>query len=189
MSGPKENFDGLNGLSEDERHVERLLAALPLRERRINRDETMFQAGRAEALASKRSGAPRLSRWKTAAGTICTAAVGLLAGLLISPPYQRADVVSTPTGSVREKAAEGPLPIASEPADRNGEVAVGESPSLLDLRVGMLNRAGDELWLAQIDSPAPAEGPIAGGPNARRRPIPMTYGSFVGRLLEAEEHQ
>jgi hypothetical protein len=189
MSGSKENFDDVNELSDDERHVEQLLAALPLRESRINRDETMFQAGRASASAAQHSRAPRLRRWKMAAGTICAAAAGLLAGILISAPQQRADVIPPPTGSVREKAAESPLPIASEPADRNGEVAVGESPSLLDLRLGMLRRAGDELWLAQIDSWAPAESSSAGGPSERRRPIPATYGSFAGRLLEAEEHQ
>jgi hypothetical protein len=189
MSGPKENFDDLNELSDDERHVERLLAALPLRESRINRDETMFQAGQASASASQHSRAPKLRRWKMAAGTICAAAAGLLAGVLISAPHQRADVVPPLIGSVREKAVESPHPIASEPAGRNADVAVGKSPSLLDLRVGMLHRAGDELWLAQSDSRVPVESPSAGDPGARRRPIPATYGSFVGRLLEAEEHQ
>ncbi|HUE18105.1 MAG TPA: hypothetical protein VMR25_28375, partial [Planctomycetaceae bacterium] len=78
----------MNDFSEDDRHLERLLASLKPRESRVSRDRVMFLAGQASALVAERSRTWRLNRWLWPAATICSAIVGLLIGASITAGHR-----------------------------------------------------------------------------------------------------
>ena len=55
----------MNGLSADDRNLERLLKSLVPRESRLNRDRVMYLAGQASAESATRSAPRRLARaWR-----------------------------------------------------------------------------------------------------------------------------
>jgi len=182
MSGPRESSDDLTGLSDDERHVARLLASLAPRESRINRDRTMFLAGRASADAEA---ANSRGRWLWPALTACSAAAGLVAGILLSASNRGSATIAAQSG-------EGPLvlqqPIGLQSESRDRETLAADSPSPLDLRIGLLSRAGDEYLLTRLDS-LPRIGPReVGGARTRHPTAPLTYGACLGLLPKDEPH-
>jgi hypothetical protein len=182
MSGPRENLDGLNDLSDDERHLERLLAALLPRESRLDRERTMFLAGQASAVGQLRSS----NRWRWPAATLASAAAGLLAGLLISAPHPR-EAFDASFKNPREDGAVRQRSIVAQHTDRV-EAFAEVTPPMDGVRIRMLTGTGDGFLLAQADEPF-ADKPAVGGNPARGPFVGLTYGQFVGRLLENEEHQ
>jgi hypothetical protein len=170
-------------LSDDERQVERLLAALPLRESRINRDHTMFLAGRASAPPQ----APRLrlSRWIWPATSVATTVAGVLAGILISASLQRGPVPAlVPTVAERTDTQQ---PSLAETAEQKATVADSESSSLLEHRLRAARRAGDEFLLARVDA-LPQDGAVAEFARRDEPRLAVTYRELLGRSLENEEH-
>jgi hypothetical protein len=194
MSEGRENLEP-GGLSDDERQVERLLASLPVSDSRLDRDRTMFLAGRATALAVKQR--PRtVGRWIWPGVTICSAAAGLVVGLLIA---QKGSVVGVGERDVTQAvappgtASDASGAIASHdrlssPAsnDRAPDTLNG-SPSLLVLRSQMLGGAGGTVPFAEDDKLALAAIRAAGA-RAERKGAPVTYRDFIGHLPDDEEH-
>jgi hypothetical protein len=74
----------MNGLSADDRNLERLLKSLVPRESRLNRDRVMYLAGQASAESATRSAPRRLARWMLPATTVCAACAGLVVGAVLS---------------------------------------------------------------------------------------------------------
>jgi hypothetical protein len=180
MSGSRENTEGLNGLTDEERQIERLLAELSPRDSRISRDGTMFRAGQATVLSPATEA--RKKRWVWPAVTVCATAAGLLTGILIAGPSRPAVQIARQTS---ETPPAGPPPTV-EHTKAWPETGVADAPALLELRIALARRAGDELAWAQSDlsaygSPARAVDAPAAGSFA-----PLTYGAALGRL-HAEE--
>ncbi len=88
MSERQEFNEDMSGFSEDDRHIERLLASLVPRESRVSRDRVMFLAGQASAVVSQRSRSLRLARWMWPAATVCSACVGLLIGATLTADHR-----------------------------------------------------------------------------------------------------
>ena len=61
----------MNGLSAEDRNLERSLKSLVPRASRLNRDRVMYLAGQASAEIGKHSPPRRLARWIWPATTIC----------------------------------------------------------------------------------------------------------------------
>jgi hypothetical protein len=181
MSGQRKHED-VNGLSDEERQIERLLAGLAPRDSRINRDRTMFAAGEASAL----SRAPRSPnrRWVWPAIAVCSTAAGLLAGVLITSS-QSPPVVARQTPADAPKAHRS-IGLERRASDRAESLV--DSPALLELRVAMLHRAGDESLLTKADLVAGDQRLEPGVARAAAPFAPMTYGAFLGRRHEEEKH-
>ncbi len=188
MSEPSEDSEHLNDLSEDERHVERLLAALPLHESRLNRDQTLFLAGRASVRATTGSGTRGISRLIWPAGVIGSAAAGLLAGILISTSAQRATVRAPTTGTsalvIKEEGSGGVTRL-----NRVGDATGKAGPSLLDYRTPVPTNDGEQSVLARLDSWRPETGLASDGALPVRSPVPVTYGDLVGPLLKVGDYE
>jgi hypothetical protein len=180
MSGPRENLERVSELSDEERQIERLLAELTPRDSRISRDRTMFRAGQTSVLSPATEA--RQKRWVWPAVTVCASAAGLLAGLFIAGPSRPAVRIARKTS---EAAPAGP-PSMVEHTNARPETDVADAPALLELRIALAGRAGDELAWAQSDlwtsrsRPAAVDAPAAGSF------APLTYGAALGRL-HAEE--
>jgi hypothetical protein len=194
MSEGKEDRE-LGGLSDDERQVERLLASLPVCDSRLDRDRTMFLAGRATALALKQR--PRtVSRWIWPGVTICSAAAGLLVGFLVAHKGPAAgdherDVVQAvappdATSDVPSTIARHNRPGSPASNEREG-VALDGSPSLLALRAQLFGGAGGTAAFAEDDKLALAASRAA-GTRAEHRGPPVTYRDFIGHLPDEVEH-
>jgi hypothetical protein len=187
MSGPRENLEGLSDLSDDERRLERLLAELAPRDSRMQRDVTMFRAGQASALPSRQWHKRRFGRWVWPAGTICSAAAGIVVGILLSASNPRVEgLLATPTtnDAITRRAA-----APAKKIDRDDEGFAGESPAALEIRVRRVNRAGDEFLLAQADPLVLTKGRATNPARAERPLAPVTYREFMGRSLEKEGHE
>jgi hypothetical protein len=200
MSGQRKHED-VNGLSDEELQIERLLAGLAPRDSRINRDWTMFAAGEASAF----SRAPRSPkrRWVWPAIAVCSTAAGLLAGVLITsgqglPVVARQTPAGEPTAQrsitaapVAQRSIAGALgthrSIGLERRASDREESLVVSPALLELRVAMLSRAGDESLLTKADL-VTGDQPLEPGVARAASFAPMTYGAFLGRLHEEEKH-
>ncbi len=162
MSGSRENLERVSELSDEERQIEHLLAELTPRDSRISRDRTMFHAGRAAGLSPTIES--RKTRWVWPAITACSTAAGLVAGLFLAGP-------SRPAAPIAQRASEtspaGPPSSIEEQPNVRAETVVADSPTLLELRIALARRAGDELTLAESDlwtsrnRPAAVDGPAA----------------------------
>jgi hypothetical protein len=186
----QEFAEDMNDSSEDDRHLERLLASLKPRESRVSRDRVMFLAGQASALVAERSRTWRLNRWLWPAATICSAIVGLLIGASMtaghriaanpiaveSPPLREQitaassqRIPAAPRTAQEDHNSEDARALASEePADswdsrREGklELVDGSPFTLLALRDQMLAGRWDDLALAQLDGSAARGGATA----------------------------
>jgi hypothetical protein len=189
----------VGGLSDEERHLEQLLASLPVRESRINRDRTMFLAGRASGTPSQRALAHRLSRWKWPAISVCSAALGLTTGMLISG--QTSTGLSSDPGVTRSAIPQRPLPDRSEAVVQGTqsstspvreranrpEAIARHSLSLLDLRDRMVTDGGDDQSLPSVASVATGA-KLAIGAAVGRPAAPMTYRDYIRRLPDDEGH-
>jgi hypothetical protein len=127
MNSADLNPTDLNGLSVDDRNLERLLKSLVPRESRLNRDRVMYLAGHASAVVSHRTG----SRWLWPAATACSACAGLVIGLLLAhvrpapaPPFAMAPQSTEKLLRREETASERPsqpMPAAThEPIASSG---------------------------------------------------------------------
>jgi hypothetical protein len=83
-AGLNDRGTNMNGLSADDRNLERLLKSLVPRESRLNRDRVMYLAGQASADIAKRSSPRPLARWMWLATTVCAACAGLIIGAVLS---------------------------------------------------------------------------------------------------------
>jgi hypothetical protein len=156
MSERQEFTEGVSDFSEDDRHIERLLASLKPHESRINRDRVMFLAGQASAMVAKRSRTWRINRWAWPAAAIGSACVGLLIGASLG------NVPGTPNQALvaaREAASRGSIaqavPDTSEESDADDPKSRQRS-SLLALRNRMLateaedpSQSGDSFRMAE----------------------------------------
>jgi hypothetical protein len=177
MSGSRENLEGVNNLSDEERRIERLLAELAPRESRLSRDRTMFRAGQASGQSPPT--VPRAKRWIWPAVTVCSTAAGLLAGVLVTTP-------SRPAASVVRRSPDDALDrqpaIAPENSKVDAETVVADSRALLELRIALARRVGDEFTLAQSDVSASDARPTASAPSGADAFAPLTYGDALGQL-------
>jgi hypothetical protein len=178
MSGPRENLERVSDLSDDERQIERLLAELTPRDSRISRDRTMFHAGQAAGLSPATKA--RKTRWVWPAITVCSTAAGLVAGLFIAGPSRLAAPIARQTSETSPADPSSTVAQANEP-----ETVVADSPTLLELRIALARRAGDELAWAQSDLSTSRSRPAVDAPAAGSF-APLTYGAALGRL-HAEE--
>jgi hypothetical protein len=165
-------------LSDEERQIERLLSELTPRNSRISRDRTMFRAGQATVLSPATEA--RKKRWVWPAITVCSTAAGLLAGILIAGPSRPAARIARQTAETSLAGPPSTVAHANEP-----ETIVADSPALLELRISLARRAGDELAWAQSDLSTSRSRPAVDGPAAGSF-APLTYGAALGRL-HAEE--
>jgi hypothetical protein len=193
MSERQEFTEDMNGFSDDDRHLERLLASLKPRESRINRDRVMFLAGQASAVVSQRSRSLRLARWIWPAVTVCSTCAGLLMGAALTadhriagnpvagapPPLRERVAAETSrrtttaqnqnaqrdrkTVAAKGLAAEQPADSRDEQVDGEFDGLTGNPFTLLALRERMLAGRWDDLALAQVDS-SPVRGGSATGP-------------------------
>jgi hypothetical protein len=180
MSGPRENLEGLSELSDEERHIERLLAELAPRDSRMNRDRTMFLAGQAAWLSPATEA--RKKRWVWPVITVCSTAAGLVAGLFVAGPIRPAAQIARQTS---EAAPVGP-PSMVEHTKARPETDVADAPALLELRIALARRAGDELAWAQSDLWTSRTRPAVDAPATASR-APLTYGAALGRLRADEK--
>jgi len=174
-------------LSDEERQIERLLAELAPREGRMNRDRTMFRAG--QAAGESRATGPRDGRWIWPAITVCSTAAGLLAGILISGSSRpAAKAVRQAEEKTSDDSPSVQQSIVAQSPQANPATVAADSPSLLELRIVMASRAGDELSLAQADLPTSAGRQTAVGGPAVNPLAPLTYGAALGQLRQEEGH-
>jgi len=187
----QEFTEDLNDFSEDDRHLERLLASLKPRESRVSRDRVMFLAGQASALVAERSRTWRLNRWVWPAATICAAIVGLLIGASITSGHRvAANPIAVEPAPLHEQITAATshngsaAPLRNAQMDRTNVDADGlasqvradssdgqvdgdpdvfaRSPStLLALRDRLLAGRGDDLMLAQVDGSPVRDGSAA----------------------------
>jgi len=183
--------EDMNDFSEDDRHLERMLASLKPRESRVSRDRVMFLAGQASALVAERSRTWRLNRWVWPAATICSAIVGLLIGasitaghriaanpLAVEPPPLREQITAATsqrgsgaplrnaqmdgTSADAEALASQVLADSSDgQVDGNPDVFARSPLTLLALRDRLLAGRGDDLALAQVDASPVCDGSAA----------------------------
>jgi hypothetical protein len=187
MSEERENLEP-GGLSSDERQVERFLASLPVRDSGLDRDRTMFLAGRATALALKQRQPRTIARWIWPGVTICSTAAGLLVGLLIAEKgpvagVQEHDVTQAvvPPRATSEAIVtriRDPWPASSERED----AGLDSSASLLALRARLFGEANGAPGFVEDNKLALAAG------RAHRREAPVTYRDFIGHLPDEVEH-
>jgi hypothetical protein len=165
MSERQEFTEDMSGFSEDDRHIERLLASLKPHESHINRDRVMFLAGQASAVVSQRSRSLRLNRWLWPAATACAACAGLSVGVslghvrgnpvqvLVEMP-RTIQKMATPEQAAQEPIAQT-LPGTSEESDADQPNSHQRS-NLLALRNRMLateaedpSQSGDSFRMAE----------------------------------------
>ncbi len=182
MSGSRENLERVSELSDDERQLERLLAELTPRDSRISRDRTMFRAGQATGVSP--ASESRKKRWVWPAVTICSTAAGLVAGLFLADPSRPAAPIARQTSEIPPAGL--PSSIEEQPNVRP-EIVVADSPTLLELRIALARRAGDELTLAQSDLWTSRSRPAAVDAPAISPVAPLTYGAALGRLRAEEK--
>ena len=194
MPEQQEFSEDMNGLSEDDRHIERLLASLVPHESRVSHDRVMFLAGQAAGGASRPSAGWRLSRWTWPAASVCSTCAGLLIGVSLNlghrdggsriaeGPPAPAERLSTKTSEAiagaphssagdfvtrEQSASKQPADSADEKIEAQIELFRGSSFPQLALRDRMLAGHFDELVLAQVD-----ESPTRAGSTAElERPI------------------
>lgn len=190
MSDRQEFTEDLNGFSDDDRHLERLLASLKPRESRINRDRVMFLAGQASAVVSQRSRSLRLARWFWPAVTVCSTCAGILMGaaltadhriagnsIAVAPPPRHERVVAETlkrtttaqnqngqkdrkTVAAKGLAAEQPADSWDGHVDGDFDMFAGSPFTLLALRNRMLAGRWEDQALAQVDG-SPGRGAAA----------------------------
>jgi hypothetical protein len=180
MSGPRENLERVSELSDEERQIERLLAELTPRDSRISRDRTMFCAGQAAGVSPATE--TRKTRWVWPAVTACSTAAGLLAGILIAGPIRPAAPIAQRTSETSPAGPPSTVAHANEP-----ETIVADAPALMELRIALARRAGNELAWAQPDLSASRGRPAAAGAPAAGAFAPLTYGAALGRLSAEEK--
>jgi len=186
MSGPRENLERVSELSDEERQIERLLAELAPREGRMNRDRTMFRAGQAAGVS--RATGSRDGRWVWPAITVCSTAAGLLAGILIAGSSRpAAQVVRQAAEKTSDDSPSVQQSILAQNPQADSATVAADSPSLLELRIAMATRAGDELSLAQSDLPASRGRAAAVDAPAAGSFAPITYGAALGQLRADEK--
>lgn len=169
-------------LSDEERQIERLLAELAPRDSRLSRDRTMFRAG--QASSASRTTTPRSPRWTWPAVTVCSTAAGLAIGLFIAGPGRPAAPIVRQTS---ETSPATPLASVEEQPEAGAETIVADSPTLLDLRIALARRAGDEFTLAQSDLSANRGRAAAVADPVPGSFAPLTYGAALGRLHADEK--
>jgi hypothetical protein len=181
MPEQQEFSEDMSGLSNDERHLERLLASLVPHESRVSRDRVMFLAGQAAGGASRPSAGRRLSRWIWPAASVCSTCAGLLIGVSLNlghrdgggriaeGPQAPAERLSTTTSEAiagaphssaqsagdfvtrEQSTSKQPADSADEKIEAQIELFRGSSFPQLALRDRMLAGHFDELVLAQVD--------------------------------------
>jgi hypothetical protein len=189
-------------LSDEEREIERLLASLPVRESRLNRDRTTFLAGRASGLVLKQLQLqPRTAgRWIWPGATIRSAAAGLLIGLLIAQQGPVAGVHER--DAARAIVAPGAKPNAPEAIGSHNlpstflarltgsrereDAAIDRSDSFLALRAQLFGGAGGAASFVE-DKQLALASIRAAAARAERRGTPVSYRDFIGHLPGEED--
>lgn len=179
MSGPRENLERVSELSDDERQIERWLAELTPRDSRMSRDRTIFRAGQATGLSPATES--RKKRWVWPAVTVCSTAAGLVAGLFIAGPSRPAVLIARQTSETPPTGPPSTVAHANE-----AETVVADSPALLELRIALARRAGNELAWAQSDLSANRSRRAVDAPAASAY-APLTYGAALGQLSAEEK--
>lgn len=184
----QECTEDMNDFSEDDRHIERLLASLVPRETRVSRDRVMFLAGQASAIAAQQSQrCGKKTRWIWPALTICSAGAGLLMGVVVAERHSfsgnplveaqhgrqvAADISKGVVAArIRNLGSAGTTAAAADstalqPAAKREEIFEGglslsyDNPfGLLALRDRMLAENWDGDALAQVDDSPMRSGP------------------------------
>ncbi len=203
------NSAGMNGLSADDRNIERLLKSLVPRESRLNRDRVMYLAGQASTDIGNRAAPQRFTRWIWPATTVCATCAGLLIGALLPArgPVSGVPITVERPRDVHEppfgagKLPDGPSanePNAPQIADRptaedqrsglstglrtpgSLHAKVAAKFPLLMFRDRMLGDHWDDRALAQVDPPA------ASGDSATEIEKPLGARELFERWIEDE---
>ena len=114
--------------------------------------------------------------------TACSTAAGLLAGILIAGPIRPAAPIAQRTSETSPAGPPSTVAHANEP-----ETVVADAPALMELRIALARRAGNELAWAQPDLSASRGRPAAAGAPAAGAFAPLTYGAALGRLSAEEK--
>jgi len=169
MSDQQDFSAELGDLSDEDRHIERLLVSMVPREARVNRDRLMFLAGQAAAESQKiRLTVLRRCIWPLA--TACSACLGLIAGHF----YGHVSTIPAPLVAERARGENQSAPEQVSLAVPATTQANGPS-CLIALQNLWLTAVGDD------SSPlADALGPVA---TARHPPTSSTYPELLRQLL------